>query len=66
MIMNNSGDKITVRGTDSYGADWLRKSGVINVADVRGEGSEVSMEQLYTLESRYYLPVQGYFPPWIT
>lgn len=48
MIMNNTGDKITVRGAGSYGDDWLLKSGLVNsAADIKGDGIEVTMEQIY-------------------
>jgi iron complex transport system substrate-binding protein len=47
MIMSNTGDKITVLGIGSCGDDWLKKSGLVNVADVHGAGREVAMEQLY-------------------
>ena len=48
MIMNNAVGKITVRGSESYGDDWLIKSGLINVAGhLKGEGKEVGMEQIY-------------------
>jgi iron complex transport system substrate-binding protein len=47
MIMSNTGDKVTVRGIGSYGDDWLNKSGLVNAADIKGDGREVSMEQLY-------------------
>jgi iron complex transport system substrate-binding protein len=47
MIMSNTGDKVTVRGIGSYGDDWLKKSGLVNAADIKGDNREVSMEQLY-------------------
>ena len=47
MIMSNTGDKITVRGIGSYGDDWLKKSGILNAADLQGDNKEVTMEQLY-------------------
>ena len=48
MIMMNTGDSITVRGAGSYGDDWLKKSGLTNVAaDMEGDGVEVTMEQIY-------------------
>ncbi len=48
MIMNNTADKITIRGGETYGDDWLIKSGLTNVAGhLKGEGKEVSMEQIY-------------------
>ncbi len=45
--MSNTGDKITVRGIGSYGDNWLKTSGLVNVADIKGDNREVSMEQLY-------------------
>jgi iron complex transport system substrate-binding protein len=48
MIMSNTGDKVIVRGIGSYGDDWLNKSGLVNVADIKGDAREVSMEQIYT------------------
>ena len=47
MVMVNSGGKILVRGKDSYGDDWLKKSGLTNAVDIKGDAREVSMEQLY-------------------
>ena len=48
MIMNNTVGKITIRGGGTYGDDWLIKSGLTNVAGhLKGEGKEVSMEQIY-------------------
>ncbi|HHT25100.1 MAG TPA: ABC transporter substrate-binding protein [Clostridiaceae bacterium] len=48
MIFNNTGEKITVRGSNTYGDSWITKSGMINVAaEVEGDGVEVTMEQIY-------------------
>ncbi|MFK5953518.1 MAG: ABC transporter substrate-binding protein [Desulfobacterium sp.] len=48
MILNNTINKITIRGGGTYGDDWLVKSGLTNVAaHLKGEGKEVSMEQIY-------------------
>ncbi len=49
MIMNNTGDIITVRGGDTYGDDWLQKSGLKNMAGslTGGENNQVTMEQIY-------------------
>lgn len=48
MIMSNTDGKVTVRGTGTYGDDWLTKSGLKNAAqEVQGESVEVSMEQIY-------------------
>lgn len=49
MIMNNTGDIITVRGGNTYGDDWLKKSGLENVAEglTGGENNQVTMEQIY-------------------
>lgn len=48
MIMNNSGGTITVRGSGSYGDDWLIKTGLVNAAgELNGDGIEVTMEQFY-------------------
>ena len=49
MIMSNTGDKITVRATGTYGDDWLLSSGLENAAgELEGDGLEVTMEQIYT------------------
>ncbi len=50
MIASNTGDKIIVMGMGSCGDDWLKKSGLVNVAnvaDIQGGGREVTMEQIY-------------------
>ena len=47
MIMNNTGTQITVRGIGTYGDSWILKSGMVNVANVSGDGIEVSLEQIY-------------------
>ena len=48
MISSNTGDAITVRGSNYYGDDWLIKSGLINAAgELEGDGAEITMEQLY-------------------
>lgn len=50
MIVSNTGDKLMVMGMGSCGDDWLKKSGLINVADIadpQGSGREVTMEQIY-------------------
>ncbi len=48
MIMNNTGDKITVRASGTYGDDWLLKSGLANAAgEIEGDSIEVTMEQIY-------------------
>ena len=50
MIVSNTGDKLIVMGKGSCGDDWLKKSGLVNVADVadpQGGGREVCLEQIY-------------------
>ncbi len=50
MIVSNTGDKLIVMGAGSCGDDWLKKSGLVNVADVadpQGGGREVCLEQIY-------------------
>jgi iron complex transport system substrate-binding protein len=47
MIMDNTGSRITVRGTNTYGDSWIVKSGMVNVSSVNGDGVEVSLEQIY-------------------
>jgi iron complex transport system substrate-binding protein len=48
MIMNNTAEVFTVRGGNSFGDDWLDKSGLINVADeIQGDNAQISMEQMY-------------------
>ncbi len=50
MISSNTGDTIMVLGLHSCGDDWLKKSGLSNVANVpdsQGAGREITMEQLY-------------------
>ena len=47
MIMDNTGDSITVRGRGSYGDDWLVNSGLTNVVQTEADTIETSMEQIY-------------------
>ncbi|MGI2297583.1 ABC transporter substrate-binding protein [Paenibacillus sp. GXUN7292] len=49
MIMNNTGDTITVRGGGTHGDDWLQKSGLKNAAETLtgGDYNQVTMEQIY-------------------
>jgi iron complex transport system substrate-binding protein len=50
MIVANTRDKLMVMGVGSCGDDWLKRSGLVNVADVvdvQGGGREVTMEQIY-------------------
>ncbi len=47
MIFNNSGNKITVSGNNTYGDYWIEMSGLINVADNIDGEKEVSIEQIY-------------------
>lgn len=48
MIMNNTADVFTVRGGNSFGDDWLIKTGLINGAsEIQGDNVQISMEQMY-------------------
>ncbi|QOR35015.1 ABC transporter substrate-binding protein [Clostridium sp. 'deep sea'] len=47
IIFNNTGSKLTVSGSNTFGAYWLKYAGINNVAkDIEGE-KEVNMEQIY-------------------
>lgn len=61
MIMNNTGDLITVRGGNTYGDDWLKKSGLINLAEslTGGENNPVTMEQIYEWDPDIIYLFQG-------
>ena len=48
VMINNTGETLTVRGSGSYGDDWLIKTGLVNAAgELKGDGIEVTMEQIY-------------------
>lgn len=49
MIMNNTGEAITVRAKNTHGDDWLVRSGLTNVAGEMegGDTCQVTMEQIY-------------------
>lgn len=48
MIRDNTSESITVRGANGFGDDWLKKTGLTNVAaEIQGDGVQVSMEQIY-------------------
>lgn len=48
VMISNTGEALTVRGSGSYGDDWLIKSGLVNAAsELKGDDIEVTMEQLY-------------------
>ncbi len=60
MILSNTGDSITVRGSGSYGDDWLIKTGLVNVAgELQGDGIAITMEQLYEWNPDVIYTFQG-------
>ncbi len=47
VVFSNTSGTITVRGVGSFGDDWLKTSGLINVVEMQGDNLEVSMEDIY-------------------
>jgi len=60
LMINNTGEAITARGSGSYGDDWLTKTGLVNAAgELKGEGIEVTMEQIYEWDPDIIYVFQG-------
>jgi len=65
MIMDNTGDILTVRGGGTHGDDWLQKSGLKNAAEnlTGGDYNQVTMEQIYEWNPDMIYLFQGNLDP---